>query len=180
MHPGKEHTLTLVQYKSLFDTLYAPLCVFANKYLNDLEVSKDIVQDVFIKIWEDKISYLNENAVKSFLYTLVRNKSLDYLKSRQYKVTDHYPAAEIEKLETEAFFLSEVLFIETATIVENAIRTLPDKCAQIIRLGIREYTNAEIAKELDISINTVKTQKKIAYQKLRNSLSHLISFFIVF
>ena len=180
MHPGKEHALTLVQYKSLFDTLYAPLCAFSNKYLQDLEVSKDVVQDVFIKIWEDQIAYSNENAVKSFLYTLVKNKSLNYLKSRQYKVTDHYPAAEIEKLETEAFFLSEVLFIETATIVENAIRMLPDKCARIIRLGIQEYTNAEIADELDISINTVKTQKKIAYQKLRNSLSHLISFFMIF
>ena len=180
MYPGKERTLTLVQYKSLFDTLYAPLCAFANKYLLDLEISKDIVQEVFIKIWEDKISYPNENAVKSFLYTLVKNKSLDYLKSRQYKITDHYPSAEIEKLETEAFFLSEVLFIETATIVENAIRTLPEKCARIIRLGIQEYTNAEIADELDISINTVKTQKKIAYQKLRNCLNYLSSFFMIF
>ncbi len=161
------YRLTLKEYKDLFNKLYTSLCLFANKYLEDIEVSKDIVQDVFIKIWVNKIEFQNENNIKSYLYTSVKNKSLDYLKSKRVKTTDHLPTLEIEKIETEAYFLREVVVVETSTIIEEAINTLPDRCAQVIRLSIKEFTNSQIAEELSISINTVKAQKKIAYRKLR-------------
>lgn len=161
------YKLTLKEYKSLFDKLYTSLCLFSNSYLKNLEVSKDIVQEVFIKIWEDKIEFQNENTIKSFLYTAVKNKSLDFLKSKYVKTTEHFSIIEMEKLETEPFFLREVVILETSSIIENAINTLPNKCAQIIKLSIKDYTNAEIAEELGISVNTVKTQKKIGYKRLK-------------
>ena len=139
------YKLTLKEYKNLFDKLYVTLCLFSNKYLNNIEASKDVVQDVFIKIWEDKIEFKNENTIKSYLYTAVKNKSLDHLKSKRYKSTDHFSTIELEKLETEPFFLREVVILETSNIIENAINTLPNKCAKIIRLSIKGYTNAEIA-----------------------------------
>jgi RNA polymerase sigma-70 factor (ECF subfamily) len=73
----------------------------------------------------------------------------------------------MEDMETEPFYLREVVVLETHNIVEKAIKTLPKKCAQIIRLSINNFTNPEIATELGISINTVKAQKKIAYKKLK-------------
>lgn len=164
---SEKHQLTLKEYKNLFDSSYTMLCVFANKYLNDIEVSKDIVQNVFIKIWEDKIEFQSDCSVKSYLYSSVKNRSLDYIKSKQYKTTDHMSAAKIAKLETEPFYLREVVVVETHSIIENAIKTLPNKCAEILRLSINEFTNPEIAEALGISINTVKAQKKIAYKKLK-------------
>ncbi|MFD0990434.1 RNA polymerase sigma-70 factor [Mariniflexile jejuense] len=164
---SEKYQLTLKEYKNLFDSSYTMLCVFANKYLNDMEVSKDIVQMVFIKIWEDKIEFQNESFIKSYLYSSVKNKSLDYIKSKHYKTTDHMSAIKIAKLETEPFYLREVVVVETHNIIENAINTLPKKCAQILRLSIGELTNPEIAEKLGISINTVKAQKKIAYKKLK-------------
>lgn len=164
---SEKYQLTLKEYKSLFDSLYTMLCVFANKYLNDMEVSKDIVQMVFIKIWVDRIEFQNESAIKSYLYSSVKNKSLDYIKSKHYKTTDHMSANKIAKLETEPFYLREVVVVETHSIIEKAIKTLPKKCAQILRLSISELTNPEIAEKLGISINTVKAQKKIAYKKLK-------------
>ena len=164
------YKLNLKEFRSLFDKLYIPLSLFANKYVDNLEVSKDIVQEVFIKIWEDQITFLNENATKSYLYTSVKNKSLDYLKSKQYKSTDNFSIVEMEKLESQPFFLREVVIMETSSIIEKAVNTLPKKCARIIHLSIKNLTNAEIAKELQISINTVKTQKKIAYKKLKPML----------
>ena len=161
------YTLTLKEYKSLFDKLYVSLCLFSNKYIDDLETSKDIVQDVFIKIWEQKIEFKNKDGIKSYLYTSVKNKSLDYLKSKHYKSTSHFSIKEIENLETESFFLREVVILETSKIIEDAINTLPYKCAQIIRMSIKELTNAEIAKELCLSINTIKAQKRIAYKRLK-------------
>lgn len=175
------YKLTSKEYKNLFYKLYASLCLFANKYIDNLDVAKDLVQEVFIKIWEDKVEFKNENTIKSYLYTAVKNKSLDYLKSKRYKNTDLVSTEELEKLETEAFFLREVVVSESSNIIENAITTLPNKCGQIIRLSIKGLTNVEIAKELDISINTVKTQKKIAYKRLKPLLKeHFILIAYIF
>ena len=161
------YKLTIKEYKNLFDKLYISLCLFSNKYIDDIDISKDLVQDVFIKIWEEKIVFKNENNIKSYLYTSVKNKSLDYLKSKRYKSTDNFSANQIEQLENESYFLREVVVVEASNIIEKAINTLPNKCANIIRLSIKDLKNSEIAEELGISINTVKAQKKIAYKRLK-------------
>jgi RNA polymerase sigma-70 factor (family 1) len=161
------HRLTLREYKVYFDKLYHSLCLFANKYVEDIDMAKDIVQDVFIKVWENKIEFRDENNVKSFLYTSVKNKSLDYLKSKRYKTTKSFSINDLELLETESFFLREVVVVETSNIIQNAINTLPNRCAEIIKLSVKNFTNAEIAEELDISIYTVKVQKRTAYKRLR-------------
>lgn len=161
------YQLSLKEYRKLFDSLFVSLCVFANKYVNNLDVSKDVVQDVFIKVWENKIEFKNEKTIKSYLYTAVKNKSLDHLKSKRVKTTENYSPSDIEKLDNKTYFLREVVIEETSSIIDNAINTLPFRCAQIIRLSIKEFTNPQIAEELGISINTVKAQKKIAYKRLR-------------
>ncbi|AXP80761.1 RNA polymerase sigma factor [Mariniflexile rhizosphaerae] len=178
---SEPYQLTLKEYKKTFDSLYTLLCLFANKYLNDIEASKDIVQVVFIKIWEDNIEFRSEENIKSYLYTSVKNKSLDYIKSKRVTSTEKLSSIKIEDMETEPFYLREVVVLETHSIVEKAIKTLPKKCAQIIRLSINNFTNPEIATELGISINTVKAQKKIAYKKLKPILKdYLILIAFVF
>ena len=160
-------TLSVTEYKSVYDSMYPAMCLFANKYLDDLDLSKDIVQEVFIKIWEEKIEFQNQYVIKSYLYTAVRNRSLDYLKSRQIKVTEALVQEDYIDADADPFFLQEVVIAETANQIENAINTLPKKCAQIIKLSINGMSNAEIAEELDLSLNTIKAQKKIAYKRLK-------------
>lgn len=170
---GGDNQFTLKSYKKLFESLYPQLCVFAYKYLNDLEISKDFVQEVFVKVWEDKITFQNENHATGFYYKAVKNKCLNYLKSKQYKVTERYELANLEAYETEEFYMSEAVVIETTAVIDKAISKLPEKAAQVIRLSIEDYTNNQIADELSISINTVKDHKKVAYRKLRGFLSFL-------
>ncbi|MBW1656027.1 RNA polymerase sigma-70 factor [Flavobacterium quisquiliarum] len=160
-------TLTSKEYKYIFDSMYTSLCLFANKYIENLEASQDLVQDVFIKIWEEKIVFTNDKAIKSYLYTAVKNQSLDYLKSAYVRTTKSLDVEDISKWETDQFFHSEVVISDTNHILENAITALPEKCAQVIRLSMKGMTNPEIAEELEISINTIKLQKKIAYKRLR-------------
>jgi len=177
---GKPQHMTSEKYKTLFDDLYPSLCLFANRYLKDLDTSKDVVQDVFIKTWERKVSHPNYNAIKSFLYTSVKNKSLDYLRSKYHKNTIITPDTDFYKIQTKEHFLSEMVIVDVYANLESAMKSLPNKCEQILRFSLNEYTNNEIAEELSITINTVKTQKRIAYKKLRNALSHLNSFFTFF
>lgn len=163
--------LTLKVYKRIFNSYYTKLCLVSNSYVNDMDVSKDVVQEVFIKLWEGEIVYINDMAIKSFLYTAVRNKSLDYLKSSRVKLVEGIDVLEFERLESESNFNREVILAETSIKIEKAINALPQKCAQVIRLSLQEYSNAQIAENLNVSINTVKTQKKIAYTKLRHLLN---------
>ncbi|MBO9585322.1 MAG: RNA polymerase sigma-70 factor [Flavobacterium sp.] len=169
--------LTLKEYKGFFNTLYPSLCLFSNKYVEDLEISKDIVQEVFIKVWEDKVAFHDNAAIKSYFYTSVKNRSLDYLKSKPYQTIGSIGKTDIAELETDPFFLREVVISETSIIIEKAVNTLPAKCAQIIKLSIKGLSNAEISEELGISLNTIKTQKKIAYKRLKPLLKD--SFFII-
>lgn len=111
-------TLTLKDFKRIFDKLYPKLCLFSNSYTDNLEASKDIVQEVFIKIWESKVIYHNEPAIKSFLYTSVRNKSLDYLKSKHVKVTTGIEQEQLEELSTTQNFLKETVITETSLQIE--------------------------------------------------------------
>lgn len=165
--------LTLKSYNRLFKSLYPQLCVFAYKYLNNLETSKDIVQEVFIKVWEDKTAFQDEDHTTGYFYKAVRNKCLNHLKSKRHLLTERYGPENLEIYGTEEFLMSEAVIVETTVIIENAIRTLPDKAAQVIRLSIKDYTNDEIAKTLSISVNTVKDHKKVAYHKLRKLLGFL-------
>ncbi len=161
------YQLSLEEYRKLFQNQYKLLCLFSNRYIVDIEASKDIVQNVFIKIWEDKVLFKNKCSIKSYLYTSVKNKSLDYLKSKHYRSIDNVSNITMEELESNSFFMREVVILETSDIIEKAINTLPNKCAQIIRLSAKSLTNSEIALKLNISINTVKSQKKIAYKRLK-------------
>ena len=135
--------------------------------MNDIELSKDVVQDVFINIWQKKTIPKEKLAVKAYLYTAVKNKSLDYLKSKYQRVKSNQTLDDIKKSEKDSFFLREVVVVEASEIIEKAVNTLPIKCKRIINLSLKGLSNKQIAEELSISTSTIKTQKKIAYQKMR-------------
>lgn len=171
------HPMSREGYKSLFDTLYPPLCLFANKYLSDMDTSKDVVQEVFIKVWEQKVQYINFYAIKSLLYKSVRNKCLDVLKSKHHNMGLQSSELDDDIMMTENFFLTKLTLVETYAQLESAIKKLPEKSQMIIRLSLNAYSNKEIAEEMCISKNTVKSQKRIAYDKLRQSLGSLLNIF---
>jgi len=170
------YQLNLTEYKAVFNKYYAPLTLFANQYVHDLEIAKDLVQDVFVKVWEQKIPFQHETKVKSFLFTAVRNKALDFLRSKYHQVNTNISQAELEQLENEGYFLSEVVLTEVSTLLNEAIETLPKRCAQIMKLSIKEYSNQTIAETLGISVKTVIAQKRIAREKLRPLLKGYFSF----
>ena len=174
----KANQLSAKEYKALFNTYYTPLCLFSNKYMNNLDLSKDVVQDVFINVWKKKVVLRSEAEIKSFLYTAVKNKSLDYLKSKYQKTKSPHTLDDIKKMEKENFFYKEVVVTEASEILEKAINTLPVKCKKIIQLSLNGLSNKQIAEELSISLNTIKTQKRIAYTRLRPLLKDYFFLFI--
>ncbi|MDO5970415.1 RNA polymerase sigma-70 factor [Flavivirga aquimarina] len=170
MYKNKAHELTIKEFENIFNRLYELLCLFAHKYVNDLNLSKDIVQDVFIKVWEDKGVFCDEDKIEGLFYTAVKNKSLDFLRSKYAKDVKAYPLEDLETMQTENYFLSEVIIVETSNAIERALESLPSKWVEVMRLSIANYKNKEIAEEMNISVYTVKEYKKKAYRKLRKIL----------
>lgn len=134
-------------FKKLFDDYYPILCVFSFHYVEDKEVCKDILK------------------VKSFLYTVTRNKCLNYLKHAQLDIPFFHG-----KEEYDNGFEAEIIEQETFRIVRKAVEELPTQMRNIILYSMKGLKNNEIADKLQISEGTVHKLKKIAYRKLRESL----------
>ncbi len=137
-----------------------------------MDISKDIVQEVFIKIWEKKPEFENNKAAKAYLYTSVKNSSLNYLKSKHYKLSLQSCDLGLVHLQSQDYLLTEMFTIEIYANLYKAIKTLPVKSAKVIQLSLNNYTTKEIAEELSVSQSTVRSQKSLAYKKLRGLLNH--------
>ncbi len=80
---GNKKEFTLKCFEQLFESLYPQLCVFAYRYLKDLDTSKGLVQAVFLRVWEDQIAFQNEKHRTHYFYKAVKNECLNYLKTKQ-------------------------------------------------------------------------------------------------
>ncbi len=174
------HLKNLAEYKALFESLYPPLCLFANKYLDDMDTSKDIVQEVFIRIWEKQPLFTNPNTTKGYFYTTVKNACLNHLKSKQYITIVNTVSIDLAAQRPENYYFAEVVSAETYALLYKAIDALPKKAAKVITLSLQNYTTNEIAQELNITPSTVRTQKSIAHQKLKTILGPLKSYLSFF
>jgi len=164
-------------FKLVFDNYFNALCAFAYKYIKDRSAVEDLTQEVFISLWDQHRNFDHINAVKAFLYTSVRNKCLNLLKHQV--VIQKNEAALIRDLEYEQFFTNHVIEEETFNQLTSEIRELPESSRKIMILALNGLTNPEIAEELNVSVNTVKTQKKIAYSKLKNKLGPVFKVIIL-
>jgi len=154
-----------IDFKKLFDSYFPSLCVFANKFLKNEDAVKDIVQEVFLRIWNKIDEFESEKSMKVYFYLATKNACFDYLKKekRTQKLRSIDESTDIE----DKAVINEILREETYRMLEGAIGQLPEKARQVIRLNLNGYTNKEIAEELNVTVNTVKTHKLLAFRKIR-------------
>ena len=155
-------------FREVFDSYFSALTAFGFKYIPDQPAVEDMVQEAFIAFWEKRQDFDHVNALKSFLYTSVRNKCLNYQKHQS--VLKKHEDALVYELESDHQYSRQVIEEETFNQLLTEIKALPESASEIMVLALNGLKNQEIADELNISINTVKTQKKIAYSKLKEKL----------
>jgi RNA polymerase sigma-70 factor (family 1) len=159
------HDLTAV-----FDTYYDRLVYFCLKIVDDKEQAKDIVQDAFLKYWQQATQVADhETAVKNFLYSTVHNAALNVV--RHGKVVSAYAQKQNGAEPMESYVVESIISAEVIAEIHAAIESLPEQYRQISRMGYFEgKKNQEIADELGMSVNTVKKQKQKALELLRLKL----------
>lgn len=159
-------------FKKLFDELYEPLCNLAHSILDNYDLSEDVVQEVFVYLWQAKHKLEIRTNLKNYIFSAVRNKAIEKL--RRQKLDEKYKTDQIDNqteyteendFEQEKYILIDKLY--------KSIDKLPDKCRIIFRMSKLEgMTYTEIAEELDLSVKTIESQMRRAFILLRDMIKN--------
>ncbi len=165
-------------YKDLFDLYYIPLSVYSLKYCDSFDQAEDIVQEIFVKFWDDKLYLKLKNSIGPYLFKAVKNNTLSYIKKnskyRFEEIEDHVnkliedEVSDIENIEDE----KRKLYKE--------IEALPEKSREVFKAIVLDNLKyKEAAEQLGVSVNTVKTHYSNALKQLRKSLDIIIVLLLV-
>ena len=163
--------------EALFSIYYPRLNDFARNVVRDDVISQDIVQDVFVKVWEKRLEIETIN-LEAFLFRLVRNRCIDYIKylkvvnnrMQEIQISSKYEELyRIDFVGNEPYVLIEQ---ELKLKIETTIESLPERCREVFILSrMNGLKNKEIAEKLDISIKNVERHLSRAMQSFRENFS---------
>jgi RNA polymerase sigma-70 factor, ECF subfamily len=168
-HPGTFERYYKEHYKSFF--------LMACKYVKDAVQAEEIVNDVFMKLWEDGDTIVIESSLKSYIYKAIINRSLNVIQKNKRDIMHHSEAGEIPDTGYE---LREIEENELKVRLYTAIDLLPDQCKKVFEMSrFEELKQQEIADKLGISIKTVKNHITIALKQLSKSVENYLLFLII-
>lgn len=151
-------------FRHFFEGFYPSLIYVAERYLHDRAAAPDIVQDAFLYYWNRRSEIHGTWAAKAYLYKYVKHRCLNYIRDSKGK------NGEISNMADDVRFRDLILEDETYTALYTAIYSLAPQSQKVLELTLQGKKNTEIADELGISVNTVKTIKLRAYRSLRTEL----------
>ena len=171
-------TIDLESFRNYYDSYYEQLCRFLNLYSHDSQVIEDVLQEVFLRLWENRHS-IEVEYVKTYLFHAAKNQILNYLKEDipHGKICIGFTPDEEIGRGADCFDIEKF-----TSVLDMAINCLPEKCRDIFILNRREnYSYKQIAELKGISVKTIENQMGIAMKKIRDFMtSYSFSFFFFF
>ena len=175
--PYGPHTIVAIRdgntavFKQVFDACYEGLCHYAFTVLRDADEAEDVVQGMFMKLWERREELNITSALRSYLFKSVYNQCLNQLEHRSVK----NKFQEYKLTQSEVSQPPEVFDDEVDTKIKKAIEALPSQCRTIFIMSrYDEMRHAEIAEKLNISVNTIQNQICKALKILRDELKEIV------
>lgn len=161
-----------VVFRHLFIDYYPSLLSFAKKYVEDEIAAEDLVQDVFVKVWETREKLKEVDDFSAYIYQMVRFKCFNHLRNEKVRgnATRQF-TEELDSAEVDAYIREE-----TFRLIVKAVEDLPPACRNIFTLTLDGYKAKDIAEQLNIAVETVKKQKQIARKMLKEKLGNLFIF----
>ncbi len=174
--------LLMTEFDQLFKTYHRRLLLFTLKFVDSESDALDIVQNVFVAIWENGKFNQNEEAVQAYLFNSVRNSCLNYLKHQKVvRKFESEVSFRLKEMEAVHFQSGEKSLIETENLqqINDAINSLPEIYKEVIILSRFEgLKNSEIADKLCLPIRTIETRVFRALTLLKEKILQK-SFFIL-
>ena len=167
-------------FNKLYHRYWADLFKYAFSILRDKDACKDLIQDIFIWVWEHKQG-LDIHSPKSYFRTALKYKIANHIRSGNIRESFFEEVAKFDEV-TSIDQVDRVLELkELNQIIQKTVESLPLKCLEILKLS-REgnLSNKEIAEKLGISVKTVENQITIALRRIRTKVeTHLLCFLLV-
>ena len=167
-------------FSVVFRQYYPDLVHFAHTFLKDRSTAEEIVQDVFIRLWENRSLFCITVSLKSFLLKAVQNKCIDQL--RHLKVRSQYQSAVLEhpplyENDTEQY----LLYSELQRDLQKALKALPGELSEVFVMSrLQGRTYSEVAGKLNVSVRTIENRISKALAFLREQLSDYFKLLLVF
>lgn len=172
------NNLTKEVFENLFKTHFQYLCNFAQNYISDSDTSKEIVQDVFIKLWENNTKVDINKSIKSYLFTSVKNRCLNYIRDNKKFRSN---ILDVDIADYDISFEEKEDSSEIENKVKSSLEKLPEKCRQVFELSRFENLKyREIAEKLKISQKTVEAQMSKALKIFREDFKDYIKLLIIY
>lgn len=157
-------------FETLFYRYYSQLCVFSNSYVRSLDIARDVVQEVFIKIWDNREEFYINQSLKAYLYMAVRNQSLNFLQQKKQKQRLEDRLKKQQSI-NDAINKVELNTEELTQKVWKIVEELPERRRTIIILYRKHgLSYAEIAEVMGIARKTVENQMGKSIKYLREQL----------
>ena len=165
-------------YKDLFDLYYMPLSIYSLKFCDSFDQAEDIVQDMFVKFWDEKLYLKLEGSIGPYLFKAVKNNTLLYIKKKaKYR---------FEEIEDQVNRLIDDEVVDLENIEEEKkklykeIEALPEKSKEVFKAIVLDNLKyKEAAEQLGVSVNTIKTHYSNALKQLRKSLDVIIVLLLI-
>lgn len=161
-------------FEKLFKAYCQPLIDFARRYVQDAATAENLVQDVFLKVWENRDALNPQLNIKTYLFTAVKNQALRHLRHAGVKSR----STETVKSMTAAVLTpeQEMNEKELSESIQKAIADLPEKCRLTFAMNrFDKLTYSEIAQVQSVSVKTVETQMSRALKSLRKQLAPFLT-----
>lgn len=164
-------------FRQIMDHWYLRLFNFANGYLNNEENTKEVLQDVFLKLWDNRTKLAETTNLNAYLFTLTRNRCIDLI--RREKLMLQFRADKQEEYHrlSENFdalsdpILDDIFAMEIQSEVNRAIGSLPEQCRKVFILSrTNGLKNKEISESLELSEKTVESHLTKALKTIRMAL----------
>ena len=156
----------------VFEEHFDHLVLYVNSLVDDIPTSEDIVQDMFLKLWEkDRL----EDYTLGFLYVCAKNAALNYLRTQN---TDSFSTDNLEMFDMEDKVEEETAYMDKLEQIYQAIEALSPQCRVVLKkIYFENKSYAETAEEMHLSLNTVKTHVYLAIRSLKKDFAYI--FFIL-
>ncbi len=157
-------------FNKLFRSYYPALCFFGERIGAPRYLAEELAQDALLKLWDKRLDFPNQRALKVYLYVSVRNGCIKALeKSRRY--SGHLDKFAVDAHGTQLPYEYELIKTDVFQTIYAAIESLPEQCARVVKLSyIDGLKNHEIAEMLAVSEQTVKNQKVKGLKRMKTLL----------
>jgi RNA polymerase sigma-70 factor (ECF subfamily) len=157
-------------FELIFNKYYSVLCILSKRYTADLYMSREVIQNLFIYLWEHKTDLDIICCLKSYLFRATKFNSIRYMEKDRKK---EIHLADIPEPEQDKTFFDHVEYAELQVRIIETIESMPDQCRKVFTMSrFEQLRYADIAERLDISVKTVESHISKALRILEENLSH--------